>query len=293
MVYYRPGAPWQSVQRIVMEVPFGATIRSIHHWSANLMVLALFVHLFSTLFMKAYRPPREATWLVGVVLLALTLVFGFSGYLLPFDDLSFFATNVGLSEAEKIPLIGHFVADLARGGPKITTDTIGRFYLLHVVVLPLLLLGLISVHLLFVQIQSVSVPDSFDALPEEKKKYKNFFTGFLWNEIPVWLFLGVLLVALAAILPRELSPEADAFAAAPPGIKPEWYFMAQYQLLKLFPGILEWLGMAIMTLIPVYFVVLPLFDKAVPTDGLGRWTQRISGFLLILMIALTIWGYAS
>ncbi len=293
MVYYRPSQPWQSVQRIVMEVPFGNIVRSIHHWSANLMVLALFVHMFSTFFMKAYRRPREATWLVGCALLGLTLLFGFSGYLLPWDELSFFATNVGLTEMEKFPVIGPWLADLARGGPMVTVDTIGRFYVLHVVVLPLAALALVGVHLLFVQIQGVSEPDSFAALPAEQKKYKPFFFDFVVAELPVWLALLALLVALAALLPRSLEPEADPFAAAPLGIKPEWYFLSQYQALKLFPGNLELLGMALLGLVPMLFLAVPFLDRAVPTDRRGRWVSRAGWGAVGALLLFTVWGWVS
>ncbi len=293
MVYYRPGDPWSSVQRIVMEVPFGNLVRSIHHWSANLMVLVLFLHMFSTFFMKAYRRPREGTWLVGLVLLGLTMAFGFSGYLLPFDDLSFFATNVGITEMEKAPVIGPWMADLLRGGPTVSVDTIGRFYVLHVVVLPLLVIGLITIHLLFVQVQGMSEPDSFAALPPEKKKYKKFFWDYFATEIPVWLAAFALLVALSAIWPRTLEPQADPFAAAPLGIKPEWYFMAQYQALKLFPGSLEYLAMALMGVIPVLFALVPWFDKSVPTDKRGKQVELIGVVLLLGLVVLTVWGWIS
>ena len=293
MVYYRPSQPWQSVQRIVMEVPYGNVVRSIHHWSANLMVLTLFIHMFSTFFMKAYRRPREATWLVGCVLLGLTMLFGFSGYLLPWDELSFFATNVGLTEMEKAPLIGPFLADLARGGPTVTIDTIGRFYVLHVVVLPLLVLGLLTVHLLFVQVQGMSEPDSFAALPEEKKKYKKFFFDYFAGEFPVWLAVFGLLVALAAVLPRTLDPEADPFAAAPEGIKPEWYFLSQYQALKLFPGSLELVGMTLLGLVPLLFVAVPFLDMSVPADRKGKMVNRAGWAMLLALVVFTVWGWIS
>src|SRR5512133_1484091 len=209
MVYYRPSQPWQSVQRIVNAVPLGNVVRSIHHWAATLMVLSLFMHLLSTFFMKADRAPREGTWLTGLMLLGLVMVFGFSGYLLPWDDLSFFATRVGIAELEKVPGIGAWIADLVRGGTDVTVDTIGRFYPLHVVVLPLLVLGLIGVHLLFVQIQGVSAPDSFHALPREEQKHMSFFGEFLISEIPIWLLMGALLAFLATFFPRGVAPEAD------------------------------------------------------------------------------------
>jgi cytochrome b6 len=293
MVYYRPAQPWGSVQRIVMEVPFGNVIRSIHHWAANLMVLTLFLHMFSTFFMKAYRRPRELTWLTGAALFGLTLFFAFTGYLLPWDDLSFFATRVGISEMEKAPLVGEWLANLARGGSDVTVDTIGRCYLLHVAALPLVLLALLGVHLLFVQIQGVSEPDSFAALPANKKKYHKFFTEFLLSEIPVWLFLSALLVALAALLPRALMPEADPSAAAPEGIKPEWYFLSQFQLLKLFPGKLEMVGILLLAALPMGLIVLPFIDRAVPMDGRGRVVRGIGVLALLGLVFFTVWGWLS
>lgn len=293
MIYYSPSQPWSSVQRIVMEIPFGGLIRSIHHWSANLMLLALFVHLFSTFFMKAYRPPRELTWLTGLALLGTTMFLGFSGYLLPWDDLSFFATRVGISEIEKTPLLGTWVAGLVRGGPDVTVDTIGRFYPLHVVVLPLLLLGILGIHLFFVQVQGVSEPDSFRALTPEKKRYHRFFSEYLVNEIPIWMALTALLVALSALFPRVLAPEADPGAAAPEGIKPEWYFMVPFQMLKLFPGSLEFLGMALTGLIPLLFLVVPFVDRTVPADRRGRVVARLGVGFLAFLAGMTAWGILS
>ncbi len=293
MVYYSPSQPWSSVQRIVMEIPFGGLIRSIHHWSANLMLLVLFLHLFSTFFMKAYRPPRELTWLTGLALLGVTMFLGFSGYLLPWDDLSFFATRVGISELEKMPVIGVWLAGLVRGGPEVTIDTIGRFYPLHVVVLPLLVLGIVGIHLFFVQVQGVSEPDSFRALPPEKKKYHRFFGEYLLNEIPIWMALAALLVALSALFPRELAPEADPGAAAPEGIKPEWYFMVPFQMLKLFPGSLEFLAMALTGLIPLLFLVVPFVDRNVPADQRGRLVTRIGIGFLAFLVVMTFWGFLS
>ena len=218
---------------------------------------------------------------------------GFSGYLLPWDSLSFFATRVGIGEIEKLPVLGGWVAGLVRGGPEVTIDTIGRFYPLHVVVLPLALMGLLGLHLFFIQVQGVSEPDSFRALPPEKRKYHSFFGEYLVNEIPIWLLLGTLLVALSALWPRELSPEADVGAAAAVGIKPEWYFLVPFQMLKLLPGKLEFLGMALTSLIPVLFLSVPLVDRSVPTDRRGRIVTRVGVGLFIFLVAMTIWGFWS
>ncbi len=293
MVYYRPSQPWASVQRIVNEVPYGAFIRSVHHWSANLMALTLFAHMFSTFFMKAYRPPRELTWLTGCALLGVTLLFAFSGYLLPWDDLSFFATRVSLTEIEKGPGLGPWLADLVRGGPDVTIDTIGRFYVLHVTVLPLAVLAIIGAHLLCIQLQGVSEPDRFAALPEREKKYRAFFGDFMIAEIPIWLAASALVVALAAAVPRGLAPEADPFAAAPAGIKPEWYFLAPYQMLKLFPGHLELIGLGLMNGAMLGALAVPFIDRAVPAGARGRIMTALGAAGLAGFVVLTVWGRLS
>jgi cytochrome b6 len=293
MVYYRPSQPWQSVQRIVNEVPFGNMVRSVHHWAANLMILTLFLHMFSTFFMKAYRAPREGTWLTGLALLGLAMAFGFSGYLLPWDDLSFFATRVGISEIEKAPGVGVWLADLARGGNDVSVDTIGRFYPLHVVVLPLAVLALLSLHLLFVQIQGVSAPDSYLALPSEKQKRMGFFTEFLVSEVPIWLLMGALLAFLATFFPRGVAPEADPTAPAPTGIKPEWYFLSQYQALKLFPGKFELLGQLVLGLVPLLALALPFIDRAIPADRRGKQVTAAGVAALASLVGLTVWGWLS
>ncbi|MDX9722045.1 MAG: cytochrome bc complex cytochrome b subunit [Myxococcota bacterium] len=293
MVYYQPGSPWASVNYIVNEVPYGALIRSIHHWSANLMVLTVFLHLFSTFFMKAYRRPRELTWITGLGLAGLTMLFGFSGYLLPWDELAFFAVRIGISELEKLPLLGEWAAGIARGGSDVSQETIGRFYALHVMVLPLSVMGLIGLHLLLVQIQGVSEPDGFRKLPASQRKYRNFFSDFLIAEIPVWLMMGALLVLLSALMPRELGTEADVFAAAPDGIKPEWYLLAPYQGLKLFPGSLELLGMLVMGLVPMALVVVPFIDRQIPADARGRLVTKIGVLGLIGFVLITAWGFFS
>ncbi len=257
------------------------------------MALTLFVHMFSTFLMKAYRPPRELTWLTGCALLGVTLLFSFSGYLLPWDDLSFFATRVGITELEKGPVLGPWLVDLLRGGPDVTVDTLGRFYVLHVTVLPLVVLGIIGAHLLFIQLQGMSEPDRFAALPEREKKYRTFFGDFMIAEIPIWLAIVAFVVALAAALPRGLLPEADPFAAAPAGIKPEWYFLAPYQVLKLFPGSLELVGMGLMTGVLAGLVVVPCIDRAVPANRLGRVVTALGIAGIAAFVALTVWGWWS
>src|SRR5512135_328343 len=171
LFYYKPGveSSYESVQFIVTRVPFGWLIRSLHSWSANLMVFAVFVHMFSVYFLKAYRPPRELTWLTGMVLFGLTLTFGFSGYLLPWNELAFFATKVGTDIAGAVPVVGKPIMVFLRGGDDVTGATLSRFFGFHVAVLPLLMTGLLGVHLFLVQWHGMSVPPGVEAQQKPEK----------------------------------------------------------------------------------------------------------------------------
>ncbi len=148
LVYYRPGADaFESGPQITYKIHFGWLVRSAHSWSANLMIFAIFVHMFSVFFIKAYRKPGEFGWFSGMALLGLALLFGFSGYLLPMDELDYFATKVGLQMPSNIPVVGPMIADMVRGGPEVSEFTVQRFFALHVVVLPALFLPLLGFHL--------------------------------------------------------------------------------------------------------------------------------------------------
>ena len=164
LVYYRPGADaFESVRQITFVMHFGWLIRSAHSWSANLMIFAIMVHMFSVFFMKAYRKPREFGWFSGMALLALATVFGFSGYLLPMDELSYFATKVGLQIPAAIPWIGPAIAAMLRGGPDVSEFTVQRFFALHVVVLPAIFIPLLGFHLWLVQKHGNALPPSEEA----------------------------------------------------------------------------------------------------------------------------------
>src|SRR5262245_8811114 len=162
LLYYRPSAEnaFESVQFIMAQVRFGWLIRSIHSWSANLLVAVLFIHLFSVFFLRAYRQPRELTWITGVLLLIVTLAFGFSGYLLPWNTIAFFATQVGTEVAGVIPVAGPFLVRFLRGGTEVTGATLTRFFAFHVAMLPALSVVIVGLHLLLVQRHGMSVPFS-------------------------------------------------------------------------------------------------------------------------------------
>ena len=222
LLYYRPGAneAFESVQYIMTQVRFGWLIRSIHSWSANLMIFTAFAHMFSVLFLKAYRKPRELTWVSGVILLFLVMGFGFSGYLLPWNTLAFFATKVGTEITGQVPVIGKPLMIFLRGGDEVTGATLTRFFGFHVAVLPGLATLLILLHLLLVQRLGISVPPKLEAQwtasPSAKREMK-FFPNFMLRELMAWYVALGVLGTLAAIFPWNLGVKADPFTSAPAG----------------------------------------------------------------------------
>src|SRR5437763_3612510 len=185
LLYYRPSAEtaFESVQFIMTEVRFGWLVRSLHSWSANLMIAMLFVHMFSVFFLKAYRAPREITWASGAFLLFLSLAFGFSGYLLPWNTLSFFATKVGTEVAGVVPVVGRFLVRFLRGGDEVTGATLTRFYGFHVAILPAMTTAILFIHIFMVQRHGMHVPDS------AKPPFKTikFFPNFFLRDVIGWL----------------------------------------------------------------------------------------------------------
>lgn len=293
LMYYRVGvdASYESVRYITTTVAFGWLMRSVHSWGANLMVLAAFVHLYSVLFMGAYRKPRELTWLTGVALLALSMAFGFSGYLLPWNELAYFATKVGTDIVGQVPVVGHWLLRLVRGGDEVTGATLSRFFGLHVAILPALTAGLIGVHLLFVQVLGM-------AGAEKAKRTMPFFPGFLVRDAILWLLVLNAVCALAVFFPWELGKKADPLSSAPAGIKPEWYFLSQYQFLKVLPGKIgpvpgELVGIVLIGAAGGLFALVPFWERLVPEVSRDRAVALFGWGSLAALVAMTVWGHVS
>ena len=241
LVYYQVGeqTSYESIRFITTKVPFGWLVRSLHCWSAHLMIVSLVLHMLSTMLLKAYRTPRELTWVTGFALFALALGFGFSGYLLPWNELAFFATAVGTDSVKAVPWIGEWLMQVMRGGTDVSGNTLYRFFALHVVILPLAIFGVVGAHLLFIQRQGMAPP-----LGHAAPRGMRFFPDFALRDLLLWLLCLLILASLAVFLPYgpsipgvewELGRKANPLAPAYPGIKPEWYFLWVYQLLKEFP----------------------------------------------------------
>ncbi|MFQ5737561.1 MAG: cytochrome bc complex cytochrome b subunit [Acidobacteriota bacterium] len=300
MLYYRPSSDgaFESVEFIMTTVPFGWLIRSVHSWSANLMVFFAFVHLATVFFMKAYRRPRELTWITGCLLLFLSLAFGFSGYLLPWNRLAFSATKVGTDIAGSVPFVGDFLVRFLRGGDQVTGGTLSRFYGWHVAILPALAATLLVLHLILVQQQGMSVPP---AQEEEAKKRPPlpFFPHFLLRDLFGWTLALALLASLAALFPWELGQKADPFAPAFKDIRPEWYFIFMFETLKLVPGgaILgveyEAIPILLFGVLAVALLLVPFLDRGIVERGRSPGFSVLGALALIYILAMTSWGYRS
>ena len=160
-VYYvpDPSKAYDSIQYIMTGVTFGWLIRGIHHWGATLMVIFVFIHMLRTFFMGTFKFPRELTWLTGVILLLATLGMGFTGYLLPWNQRAYWATTVGTAIAGTVPVIGDFILRVLRGGNDLSAVTLARFFSVHIWFLPVVIIGLISVHMyLIIRLGISSVP---------------------------------------------------------------------------------------------------------------------------------------
>ncbi|MFC1747034.1 cytochrome bc complex cytochrome b subunit [Candidatus Neomarinimicrobiota bacterium] len=297
LMYYRAGIndSYESVQFITSRVQFGWLIRSIHGWSANLMMLAVFLHMFSVFFQRAYARPREMTWVTGVFLLLLSMAFGFSGYLLPWNELAFFATKVGTEIVGAIPVIGRALMIVLRGGEDVTGATLPRFFGFHVAILPLVFIVFLSLHLLFIQLQGMHAPKEWARRPESERKAMPFFPNFVLRDILLWLIVLNIVAVFAVFLPMEIGTKAALFAPAPASIRPEWYFMFMFQTLKIIPAHIigfegEVIGIMGFIMGFVVLMLVPFIDRE---DNQVRYRiiKWVGIAVVIFILITTAWGY--
>ncbi len=302
MLYYRPSADeaFESIEFIMTTVPFGWLIRSLHSWSANLLVYFAFLHLASVYFTRAYRKPRELTWITGCLAFFVVLGFGFSGYLLPWNQLAFFATKVGTDIAGAVPVIGEWLLRFLRGGDRVAGGTLSRFYGWHVAILPAITVALLGVHLVLVQVLGMSVPPG-QKKEAARRRPMQFVPDFALRDLFGWILALAVLASFAALFPWELGEKADPFAPAFKDIRPEWYFMFMFETLKLVPGgeifgiEYEAIPILLFGLAGLLVVLVPFLDRR--ADGpipiradVFFWVGVVA---IVYMVGLTAWGYRS
>ena len=298
LIYYRPGADtaYQSIVRIMDEVPLGGFMRSLHVWGADLIVIFLILHMVRVFVYAGYKKPRELTWIIGVLLFTVILIFGFTGYLLPWDQLAYWGTVVATEAPASIPVVGPITREFMLGGSEVGDPTLGRFFALHVVVLPLVLLKLMALHLFLIRYQGISSlrrTDEPDPTPNEIRAEggEPFFPYHVLRDLTTtYLVLG-LLVSLAILYPAHLGDPADPLTT-PLGIKPEWYFLPAYQLLKYVP---EVVGVQIPPLFIGVLVLLPLLLDRSPERHPKRRLRAIGvgAVVLGLIVLLGLLGHVS
>ena len=286
-LYYAPTPDhaYESIVYITEGIAFGQIVRGLHHWGSSAMVVLVAAHLVVVFTLAAYKRPREVTWFLGVGLLAITLASAFTGYLLPWDEKAYWATAVGTNMFGTVPFIGEFLVRIARGGPELGAATLARFYGIHILILPGAMVMLLLGHVALVIWHGVSVPPSlWNAEREAGERLRQAeatqgyaedvarYAVFKQQGRPFWpdIILEDLIIAsivfatlLALILTRGIPLEAPAdptnVAYVP---RPEWYFMFLFELLKYFPGNLEWIGVIVLPLVAFSLLFfLPLLDK--------------------------------
>ncbi len=283
LLYYVPTSDHAhtSVAYIQKEVLCGAIIRGIHHYGSSAMVILVVLHFLQTFLWGAYKKKRELLWLVGILLFLLVLGFSFTGYLLPWDQKAYFGTKVGVSIMSTIPIIGSTIERIVLGGSNLSTLTLSRFFVIHVVVLPLIL-GISSiVHILLFWYAKPAGAYTSKNLEEKTETFypKQFFLNAVFSSL-----IFIVLLSISLYMPASLEPQANP-ADVNYIARPEWYFLPLFQLLKYFNGRLVLLPtMIIPGLIFTVLGVLPFFDRKQERNPFKRPICSVIASLLLLAI---------
>jgi quinol-cytochrome oxidoreductase complex cytochrome b subunit len=288
--YYQPSpaTAYDSVRYITEEAAYGWYFRSVHKWAATLMIAAVILHQMRVYFTGAYRKPREINWMVGMCLLVCTLLTGFTGYSLVYEQLSYWGATVGANITESVPIVGGFLKSLLLGGDAYNDRTLSRFFILHAAVLPVTMVLLLSIHVTLIRLQGVTELE-FAGDDRGTKKHFNFFPDHFLTELIMGLVLMVLLSALATLLPATMGPRADPLTT-PEIIKPEWFFYVAFRWLKLMSATAAVLSMGF-----ILFVMFlwPFIDAAIRKYTRAREASVWIGIAAVIaIISLTVWEAA-
>jgi len=305
LIYYIPHAEhaFKSIQVIMTEVPFGWLFRLMHVVGSNLMLVVVFLHMFSVFFMGSYKKPRELTWVSGALLLLLTLSFCLSGYLLPWSQLSYWATTIVTAIPTAFPYVGSAIAEILSGGRHVSDMTLRRFFAFHVGVIPFFYTLLLGLHIFLIRRIGVSTPPS-GRLGEKKSSWSGyrhenhpsgppFYPHFVIKEAMAAMVYFAAMFFIIAFVPELFSHEtanipADPFRT-PAHIKPEWYFLAAYQMLKTIPN--KFIGIVLQLTLLSLFLFWPFFDTSEERNILKRPLLFVMFiFFIIIWTAFTVWG---
>ncbi|MDP2389961.1 MAG: cytochrome bc complex cytochrome b subunit, partial [Acidobacteriota bacterium] len=234
--YYQPSpaTAYESIRYITEDASYGWYLRGLHKWGATLMIAAVVLHQMRVFFTGAYRRPRELNWMVGMALLVCTLMLGFTGYSLVFEQLSYWGATVAANISDTVPVVGPLMKQALLGGEVYNDRTLSRFFILHGAVLPVLLILVLVIHISLVRLLGVTQL-KFEGEEQQPVRHFNFFPSHFYTELIIGLTLMILLSALATLLPVGMGPRANPLVT-PDVIKPEWFFYVAFRWLKLFTG---------------------------------------------------------
>jgi ubiquinol-cytochrome c reductase cytochrome b subunit len=300
MFYYAPTADhaWESTKYLMERVDYGWFLLSYHLWGSSAMIAILLIHMSQVYLWGAYKKPREMVWLAGLLLFMIVMGFGFTGYLLPWDQRSYWATTIGVEIVDKVPVIGDFLGRFLRGGAVPGAQTLSRFFVIHVMVLPAALMAMAGLHIFLFRKAGPAGPFTGDKR-ELETRMEYFFPIQVWKDIVAMAVVFVIVCALAIHWPHELIDEASP-VASDLNPEPEWYFMFLFQLLRdpalsfLFAG--EWgefLGaIALPTAFIILLIALPFIDRNPERHILKRPIALSSWIVVVVSIViLTIRAY--
>lgn len=281
---------YNSVNYITNIAPYGWLIRSIHRWASNIMIASLILHMLRVFFTRTYREPRELSWMFGVCLFLITLIFGFTGYSLVYEQMSYWAMKVGTGIAEATPLIGGWIANFMRGGSEIGQNTLTRFFIFHVVLLPLLLLIFVSLHLYLIRTLGVSEL-KFKEQENEKSKTFPFFPNHVYTELIIVVIIMIILITLSLLFPVHLGERADP-NVTPMHIKPEWYFYPVFRWLKISNLTVGVLGPMIFILILFTWPFIDKFlEKKFPGKEIPFWIGTAGVITINIFLLWEVFGH--
>jgi ubiquinol-cytochrome c reductase cytochrome b subunit len=274
-----PGDSYNSLRYILTELRGGKLIRGLHHWGASMMIVVVVLHMTQVFLYGAYKKPREATWMAGVVLFLMTLAYGLTGYLLPWDNRAYWGTVVVTQMGSQVPLLGPYFTRFL-GGSGVGVVTFARFYGMHVLLLPPATLALIALHIYLVRKHGVAPQPGDEPQPPKKFYPEQAFK----DTVAIFIaFIILFLMAAAARVPLDQLADPTDTTYVP---RPEWYFLFLYQTLKFFTGPLEWLGSVVLPALAILFLILvPFLDRG----QMVKVTQRTIAFSVIFLAAMG-WG---
>ena len=298
-----PDHAFTSVQDIMTKVPYGWLFREMHSVGSNLLITIVLLHMITVFLMGNYRRPRELTWLGGGLALIIIMIFGYSGHLLPWNQMSYWSTTVVTSMPTAIPVIGDTIAHILKGGDHITGITLSRFFALHIAILPAIFVTLMGIHLFLIYRTGISATpfgmEDKEERPQTEYKRKGhpdgypYYPTFFKKQMYMMMAYLAVMFFIMTFLPTLYSPHDSNIAAdpfkTPHDIRPAWYLLAQYQFLKLIPN--KFLGLAIQIILVLVFLVWPFLDRQEEKNLMKRPVLR--GVFIVLLAAwvvLLFWG---